>query len=746
MGQVTRQDARLVGARHLAQVSASRMAVAAGDARAVVMLDIGNACAIAGAVALTRKPGAIVHAASKLWTVTEDGYLLRLTTADTPVLEASTDLDCERPRWVAAAGSIILAPTGPSGVASFNSASAELDQVDGVLPEIEFAVATSAYLYAIGHGRGAVLSVTAAGLLRKVAEFAATDAHGVLGGFIDGTSLVLAIDARESVAIFTIASAEAPARTSRSTYAGYTLRGVLNNSDRSPLTEEPRTGLSLIEWWKITAGLRLSTGALVYLHPEAGRVTSVPTNTAPSVNAGLDRAISLPTTSLSLAGVVSDDGLPVTSTLSYSWSQVSGPATATFSSPAVLAPVVSGLSATGTYVFRLTATDGEFTTTDDVTVYVNPSAAVSLAFNNAVYVVYVDATNNRMWFGGEFSQVDNGGGYVTRNYLCGVNLATGLLLSAPNYTFGSFSGQYISGFSVPPGSTKIFVAASSASFTVDGNARAGGFAFDTDGVLLSFNPQLNALCETMVSDATNIWYLGDAFTTAGGASRTGSAKWRVSDFALDATYLPTVPVNTITNPQQSVLDDPWIYAGAYQSASDFRIRRWDKTTGAHDTRWEVKLTCSGVAYEPRLQNLNHSGEWLYIVGEFTQVDSYLTTSGGSTYTYAATQNAFVAVHKTTGAIRAMNPGFTNAQSVLCMALGGGYLYLGYEHTFFSEWRIRAFDPATGSEVSSGTWTVPSCNGRLNMLFYYAGHLHIVGNFTTFGGASHTRYKDLAAIA
>jgi len=68
---------------------------------------------------------------------------------------------------------------------------------------------------------------------------------------------------------------------------------------------------------------------------------------------------------------VSDDGAPQPVTLA--WSQVSGPGTATFAAPtAAISPVT--FSANGVYVLKVTATDGQFTVSDQVTVIVGSSA------------------------------------------------------------------------------------------------------------------------------------------------------------------------------------------------------------------------------------------------------------------------------------------------------------------------------------------------------------------------------------
>jgi hypothetical protein len=79
-------------------------------------------------------------------------------------------------------------------------------------------------------------------------------------------------------------------------------------------------------------------------------------NQLPFVVAGNDQSIFLPQTSVSLSGNGSSD--PDGSIESYAWTRVSGPASYNFSNPSSIATTVTGLK-TGTYVFRLTATDNE---------------------------------------------------------------------------------------------------------------------------------------------------------------------------------------------------------------------------------------------------------------------------------------------------------------------------------------------------------------------------------------------------
>jgi hypothetical protein len=98
-----------------------------------------------------------------------------------------------------------------------------------------------------------------------------------------------------------------------------------------------------------------------------------PTNTAPVVNAGADKTVTLPAT-LTLTGAVTDDGLPTPSTLTITWSRTSGPGSVTFS-PASAASTTVSFSAAGTYVLRLTASDGVLSAYDEVQVVVSAAGA-----------------------------------------------------------------------------------------------------------------------------------------------------------------------------------------------------------------------------------------------------------------------------------------------------------------------------------------------------------------------------------
>jgi len=58
-----------------------------------------------------------------------------------------------------------------------------------------------------------------------------------------------------------------------------------------------------------------------------------PSNQAPVLSPGPNQSITLPTNTVTLNGSVQDDGFPESSTLTITWSQVSGPGTVAFSAP-----------------------------------------------------------------------------------------------------------------------------------------------------------------------------------------------------------------------------------------------------------------------------------------------------------------------------------------------------------------------------------------------------------------------------
>ena len=96
----------------------------------------------------------------------------------------------------------------------------------------------------------------------------------------------------------------------------------------------------------------------------SGGLTPPPdTSVPPQISAGADKRLPYGQTSTTLVGTVFND-VTIDSVV---WSRVSGPNTPFIVTPTAMSTSVTGLIK-GTYVFRLTATAGTFTVTDDIVV------------------------------------------------------------------------------------------------------------------------------------------------------------------------------------------------------------------------------------------------------------------------------------------------------------------------------------------------------------------------------------------
>jgi hypothetical protein len=126
-----------------------------------------------------------------------------------------------------------------------------------------------------------------------------------------------------------------------------------------------------------TLRLTASDGSLSSSDDVVFTVLAAPVNQAPVVNAGPDYTITLPN-GITLAGTATDDGLPSGSTLTKTWSKVSGPGTVTFGNASALNSTAN-FSVAGTYTLRLTASDGLLSSSDDVVFTVNAAPPANLA-------------------------------------------------------------------------------------------------------------------------------------------------------------------------------------------------------------------------------------------------------------------------------------------------------------------------------------------------------------------------------
>lgn len=95
-------------------------------------------------------------------------------------------------------------------------------------------------------------------------------------------------------------------------------------------------------------------------------------NQPPEVDAGQDQSVALSTGNTILTGTVNDDGLPEGGTLTYTWTQDSGPGQANLLNSSETTTQVT-FTLPGTYTFTLTANDSELTASDAVSIEVYQS-------------------------------------------------------------------------------------------------------------------------------------------------------------------------------------------------------------------------------------------------------------------------------------------------------------------------------------------------------------------------------------
>ena len=176
--------------------------------------------------------------------------------------------------------------------------------------------------------------------------------------------------------------------------------GVSNSKQLRDALEALKSIDVIVPVWDATRGqgdssaYRVSGFARVrlvsYNLPQQNRITAqflgtVPCgvqNTAPAVDAGPDQSIQLPAT-VTLTAAVADDGLPIGSTLSVVWTQLGGAGTVTFGNSNA-ASITAAFSTAGTYGLRVTASDGELSSSDDVIVTVDRENRPPVAFGQSL--------------------------------------------------------------------------------------------------------------------------------------------------------------------------------------------------------------------------------------------------------------------------------------------------------------------------------------------------------------------------
>jgi autotransporter-associated beta strand protein len=123
---------------------------------------------------------------------------------------------------------------------------------------------------------------------------------------------------------------------------------------------------------------------------------NVSANTAPVVYVGTTNSTVKGGETVNLSGGAIDDGLPMSGGgfLTYSWTQVSGPASAVISSPASNNTSVTMPSTPGNYLFRLLASDGYQTGSNSVAITVTARRAPVVTASALTPVVDILSTNS----------------------------------------------------------------------------------------------------------------------------------------------------------------------------------------------------------------------------------------------------------------------------------------------------------------------------------------------------------------
>ncbi len=147
-------------------------------------------------------------------------------------------------------------------------------------------------------------------------------------------------------------------------------------------------------------------------------------NSAPFVFAGTQQVITASSTTLQ--GVVIDDGLTGGGTRFTNWSKISGPGSVTFGNAGVTNTAAT-FGSDGIYVLQLSASDGQYTNSSEVTIGVNPTISVALTAPGA---------------GGEYTVPTNI--LLQAAATCGSGSVTQVLLYANSTLIGEATGSPLS--------------------------------------------------------------------------------------------------------------------------------------------------------------------------------------------------------------------------------------------------------------------------------------------------------------
>ncbi len=184
----------------------------------------------------------------------------------------------------------------------------------------------------------------------------------------------------------------------------YTIEGVKVLDDFS-IAAEVGTGKALVKEFSVVVSSAGGSGLQIVAEKDTGNdafdcgveiIGSGAQNAAPTVDAGAGVTVEVGSPA-SLNATVADDGLP-NGTLTYQWTKRSGPGNVTFAD-ANAEDTTATFSAAGSYVLRLTVSDGDLSGYDEVAITVAESTepAITLISPNGGEVWYVGQTRCVTW-------------------------------------------------------------------------------------------------------------------------------------------------------------------------------------------------------------------------------------------------------------------------------------------------------------------------------------------------------------
>ncbi len=307
---------------------------------------------------------------------------------------------------------------------------------------------------------------------------------------------------------------------------------------------------------------------------------------------------------------------------------------------------------------------------------------------------------------------------------------------------------------------------------VRGQNQSGVAHLLSDGTLAAWNPGVVGVDGSVYSLALagNVLYMGGAFTSVGGQSRTRAAAVNAASGAVLA-WSPNASggVGTV---RALVVQGSTVYAGGDFTSIGGQARTYlaalDATTGLAIASWNP-------APNAPTNTLALSGALLYVGGNFSMiggvsrscaavldaatgaaqlwnptatggvvnaivpVGSTVYVGGAFTNIGGQTRNRIAAVNTTNGAALAWNPNANGTVSAL--AVSGGTVYAGGSFTNIGtagRVNLAALDASTGL---AGTWaTAP--NGPILVLAAEGGFVHAGGQFSSVNTKSRTGLASL----